>query len=297
MLGPNEKPTRKTSHSSNGESELRLHEIALLAEAVAEEHCPKGRVEPVTILKNKTVTLSFGSYGSAFDGMLEHRFGRFHVYGNLDRLRDRESGRARFTLGHELGHFFIDDHRRALQSGAVLRHASMCDSQSRNPAEVEADHFASHLLLPTARFVREAKKYVMGLDAILALKDSFGTSITSTAIRYTKLDLAPCTLVKWDRDGFSWKWFSPSTYGAGYRRTIEAAARVPPDSATGRALSGAEPSQKGYFQAGTSARAWFPGAWTGTSRDIILIEQAIPLGEFGVLTLLFPEARKYCAAS
>jgi len=291
VLVPSDKLTKK-SPSSDGFLE-RFQEIGHLAEAVAEEHCPNARVEPALILKNKNVTLSYGPYGSAFDGMLEHRSGRFHVYANLDRLKTPESGRARFTLAHELGHYFIDDHRRALQSGQVFRHPSKCDYESRNPAEQEADHFASHLLMPTTRFVRKAKRYVPGLDAILALKDTFGTSITSTAIRYTKLELAPCTLVKWDPDGLDWKWFSPSTYAAGYRRIIESQAKVPPDSATGMALAGKPPPPKGYFQAGTSAHAWFPGAWSGSSRDVLLIEQAIPLGEFGVLTLLYPEARRY----
>lgn len=293
MPRPSSTPTRTMVTRSDQQRDERRDDIASLAEAVAEDYCPKSRVEPTTILRAKRITLSFGPYGDAFDGMLEHRSGRFHVYANLNRLKAPDSGRARFTLAHELGHFFIDDHRRALASGQVLRHPSRCDHESRNPAEAEADHFASHLLMPTARFLREAKKYLPGLDAVLALKESFGTSITSTAIRYVKLDVAPCTLVKWDPNGFDWKWFSSSTFAAGYRKTIESQSKVPSDSPTGMALAGKPAPPKGYFQAGTSAHAWFPGAWSGTSRDVLLIEQAIPLGEFGVLTLLYPEARKY----
>ena len=53
------------------------------------------------------------------------------------------------------------------------------------------------------------------------------------------------------------------------------------------------PPDKGYFQCGTSASAWFPGIWLGSAKDLVFIEQALPLGEFGVLTLLYPEQRKY----
>jgi hypothetical protein len=147
--------------------------------------------------------------------------------------------------------------------------------------------------MPTARFIRAAKNHVVGLDAVLALKDVFGTSITSTAIRFTKLNLGPCTLVKWSADGFAWKWFASDTFMAGYRRTIETAAKVPRDSATGRALAGDALPESGYFQTGTSASAWFPGILPGTTKDVVFIEQAIPLGQFGVLTFLFPERRSF----
>jgi hypothetical protein len=272
--------------------ESRLAEIAELAEAVAEEYCPSGRVEPEAILKKNAITLSFGRYEDAFDGMLEYDGDSFHVYANLERLRATDSGRARFTLGHELGHFYIDDHRRALQTEGLSRHPSYSDHQSDNPLEIEADHFACHLLMPTARFVKAAKGRLAGLETILALKDLFGTSITSTAIRFTKLDLAPCTLVKWQKTGFAWKWFSPSTYAAGYRRTIEDPSTVPRDSPTGRALAGEAPPASGVFQAGTLASSWFRGVLPGTHRDLVFIEQAISLGEFGVLTFLFPEQRR-----
>ena len=271
----------------------RLIEIAELAEAVAEEHCPSGRVEPELILKKNDITLSFGQYEDAFDGMLEYDGQSFHVYANLQRLRGTETGRARFTLGHELGHFYIDDHRRALQEGGITRHPSYSDHQSDNPLEIEADHFACHLLMPTPRFLKAARGMPTGLPTILSLKETFGTSITSTAIRYTRLDLAPCTLVKWQKTGFAWKWFSNSTFQAGFRRTIEDPAKVPADSPTGKALSGAAPPPNGIFQAGTLASSWFRGISPGTTRDHLFIEQAISLGEFGVLTLLYPERGRF----
>lgn len=95
----------------------RLAEIAELADIVAEEHCPIGTIDPSHIAATKGITTSFGQYADSFDGILEHRGGRFHIYCNLDRVGDRNSPRARFTLCHELGHFFIDDHRRALAAG------------------------------------------------------------------------------------------------------------------------------------------------------------------------------------
>jgi len=280
--------------TSEQERQRRLDDIADLAEGVSDEYTKASqRTEPEAIIAAKKITLSFGDYADAFDGLLEHKNGAFHIYGNLHRLKSRESGRARFTLAHELGHFFIDDHRRELQSGRTPSHPSFSDYQSKNPVEQEADHFASHLLMPLVRFAKAGKRVAIGLEGVLALRDTFGTSITSTAIRCTKLEVGPYTLIKWSPDDFEWKWFSPSTFAAGYRAVMKTKANIPRDSATGKAMAGDTLPEKGFFQSGTSASAWFPGIWAGTQRDVLFIEQAILLGEFGVLTLLFPEQRKF----
>ena len=58
-------------------SVAREQELAELAEFIADEYAPKGKVEPSKIIAAKGITLSFNYYGSSFDGMLEHRHGSF----------------------------------------------------------------------------------------------------------------------------------------------------------------------------------------------------------------------------
>ena len=111
-------------------SKIREREIADLAEEIAEEHFLDSQILPLEILKSEGITHSFGFYKQAFDGLLEHKNNRFHIYCNLDRVLHQESPRARFTLGHELGHFFIDEHRRALSSGRAPAHPSLCEYTS-----------------------------------------------------------------------------------------------------------------------------------------------------------------------
>ena len=82
-------------------SPARLREIAELAEAVADEHCPAGPVEPEAIARAGGVTLSFGQYGEAFDGMLEHEAGRFHIFCNLQRVQRPDAPRARFFISSQ----------------------------------------------------------------------------------------------------------------------------------------------------------------------------------------------------
>jgi len=264
----------------------RKDEIAELAEAVADEHCPKGRIEPDKIVCAKGITQSYGPYGDTFDGMLEHKAGRFHIFCNLDRSGPANSPRGRFTVAHELGHYFIDSHRNALASGRAPQHGSQCDCESQNLSEQEADHFAANLLMPQSRFVTRARRASRGMEGIIALAGDLGTSLTSTAIRYATADISPCAVIKWNFDSYAWKWLSSSTFAAKYRRTIEAPQQLPEGSPTALALAGKTPPACGYFQAGITASAWFPRVKAGEFRDVIFIEQAINLGKFGVLTFL-----------
>jgi hypothetical protein len=220
--------------------------------------------------------------------MLEHRAGRFHIYCNLARVGREGSGRARFTLGHELGHFFIDEHRNALASGRVLAHPSKCEYESGLEVEMEADTFASNLLMPQARFLNRAKAGKVGLPTILDLATYFDASVTSVAVRYVKADIVPCALVKWARDGFQWKWLSTETWRANFRKTVESIEKLPEDCPTRRALRGEAMPPEGFFGAGTTAAAWFPFLASHDYRNSIYMEQAIPLGRFGVLTFIYP---------
>jgi len=270
----------------------RRAEIADLAEAVAEEHSPALPVAPERIAAAKGITLSFGRYGQAFDGMLEHRGGRFHIYGNLDRVGERASPRARFTLAHELGHYYLDEHRNALAAGRVPAHGSQCDHESPILAEQEADLFAACLLMPAGRFAPKAKAVAPGLAGVRKLTDAFGTSRTATAIRYAECDAAPCAVIKWDRAGVAWKCLSSGAMQLRLGRTVETPAQLAPGSPTARALAGEAPPEEGFFQAGTVAAAWFRRVRPGDFRDVVLLEQAAPLGRWGVLTLLLPEGRR-----
>ena len=292
--------SRDASDSAN-----RAAEIAELAEAVAEEHCPRGVVDPEAIARAAGITLSFGAYGDGFDGMLEHQEGRagapengrFHIFCNTDRVASADSPRARFTLAHELGHYYIDEHRLGLASGRVSPHPSQCDSESTILAEQEADHFAANLLMPSARFNAQARRSAPGLAGIIALADSFRTSLTSTAIRYAAADICPCAIVKWNWKGYAWKWLSSSTFQARLRRTFETPGELAEDSPTRRALAHQQPPACGYFESGTTAAAWFPRVGHERERstaplddrNLIFIEQAIPLGAYGVLTFLCPD--------
>lgn len=270
----------------------RIQVIASLAETVAETHCPNLPVQPSVILKAKRLTISHEAYGDTFDGLLEHRDGQFHVFCNLDRVGSPDSARARFTLAHELGHFFIDEHRNALRAGADV-HGSQTEYLSGNPIEVEADLFASHLLLPTGPFLRAVGKRGPSLESVIEIANEFGTSLSSTAIRFAGVDVHPCVVIRWAPEGYAWKWLSPQAHRSRFWSTIEDIEAVPEDSATGTVLKGGATSPGAVVCRGTTAAAWFPWVPEGASRNIILREQAVSLGRFGAMTMLFPDGGRF----
>lgn len=95
-------------------------------------------------------------------------------------------GFQRFSVGHELGHYFLDGHMDHVlpQDGF---HASHAGFVSADPYEREADSFSAGLLMPKFLFRKVIGRSGQGLAAIEVAADSCRTSLTATAIRYTEL--------------------------------------------------------------------------------------------------------------
>ncbi len=263
----------------------RLSEIEGLAEFIAESFFPDDRIEPEIIAEKNGLSYNYGRYANAFDGMLEYLDGEFHIYVNLDRVKSPAHARSRFTFCHELGHFYIDDHRNALISG-IGPHASFTDYQSKNPAEQEADSFAAALLMPAGRFQAAARRRRPGIDAIHQLVNMFGTSYASTAIRYAKSDTHSVLAMLWTGDKRKWCWSSEDMRRLTDNRIYKSATKLPPGSLTDLAIKGENTTEKVI---GSSLAAWCPFIRAGSKNDQIMVEEAMSLGEFGVLTLLYPD--------
>lgn len=263
----------------------RLAEIADLSESIADENQAKdGSTDLEGLLKKKGITVSYGHYDDAFCGMIECIDHRFHIYCNLNQVGMRNSGRARFTIAHELGHYFIDDHRQSLIGGVQL-HGSNIDYHPRNPIEQEADCFASSLLMPEGQ-IRKLVKRSSGLTSIMAIQRRHKASVMASAARYCRLDAEPIAIVHWKSDKYGWKLLSTAIREANLRKTIEKINEIDDGSATSRAMKGEEPPACGYFETATSASRWFPYVGEASRTNVLLKEQAIRLGDHGVLTAL-----------
>ena len=230
---------------------------------------------------------SYADFGTDFDGILEHRAGQFHIYCNTPDGKDSQHPRVRFTLAHELGHYFIDEHRNALRGGQPPR-PSFPDRPGDDPVEHEANAFAAALLMPKREFREALKSVPTGLPGILKLGTTFGVSKQSAALRYANAGNRECAIVMFRNGSAPWWEVSPQLGCRGLDRIKVIKDSLPRDSATGMALADSPTQACEPHVSNTLASSWFVGVTCGSRRDCFLRESAVRLGLFGVMTILEP---------
>jgi hypothetical protein len=97
----------------------------------------------------------------------------------------RSVGFQNFTVAHELGHYFIDDHPLAILSTG--QHYSRSGYISKDRFEEEADAFATELLMPWKLIEPIVGKGAGGFKTIKAIADGCQSSLLASAIRYTQI--------------------------------------------------------------------------------------------------------------
>lgn len=108
------------------------------------------------------------------------------VFGILHATNIQSDGFQRFSVAHELGHYFLDGHvDHVLPKDGV--HASHAGFVSADPYELEADNFAAGLLMPAGLFRRALGRIDAGLEVVELTAGLCRTSLTATAIRYAEL--------------------------------------------------------------------------------------------------------------
>ena len=96
-------------------------------------------------------------------------------------------GFERFSIGHELGHYFLDGHIDHVLPLGTVTHASHAGFSSTDQYEREADHFSAGLLMPSNLCRKILYQFEPGLDAIEGLAAHCRTSLTAAAIRFAEL--------------------------------------------------------------------------------------------------------------
>jgi hypothetical protein len=107
-------------------------------------------------------------------------------FGILYATHIGSEGFERFSLGHELGHYFLEGHIDHLlpQNGIHTSHAGFV---SADPYELEADHYSAGLLMPSTPFKQALNKRRPGLESVEYMAGLCKTSLTATAIRCAEL--------------------------------------------------------------------------------------------------------------
>lgn len=107
--------------------------------------------------------------------------------------------RRRFTLGHELGHYFLPWHRQTSFNCTTTNIKEMApDSKAARGVEMEAEAnaFASEILMPSGVFKKKLRSLgEPDIGHIVRLSENFDASIEATARRYLNLSDYPVAFV------------------------------------------------------------------------------------------------------
>ncbi|MBY0335661.1 MAG: ImmA/IrrE family metallo-endopeptidase [Acetobacteraceae bacterium] len=198
------------------------------------------------------------------------------TFGILYATHIPSAGFQRFSIAHELGHFLIEGHPEAIFAAGET-HASRAGFVTKDPYEIEADHYAAGLLMPDALFRAAAMRVGDGLEAIEELADRCVTSLTATAIRYAQTIGEPAAVVVSSGPRIDYAFLSDAMRefaGVTWPRKGDL---LPDGTATER--FNADPEnvrQRKRLAQEADLRAWF-----GTRRRIDATEEVVGLGEYG----------------
>lgn len=100
----------------------------------------------------------------------------------------------RFSLAHELGHYFLELHRTLLVRGNS--HNASDQFYHEEKFEQEADEFAGKLLIPPNYLMKKiGTKNSLTLDDLKNIATECQTSLTCAVMRYISENIEPCALI------------------------------------------------------------------------------------------------------
>ena len=194
-------------------------------------------------------------------------------------------GFENFSIGHELGHWFLEGHpEEILKSGGT--HMSRSDFTENTSIELEADHFASGLLLPSGLVREFLSNAQIGMEGILNLAETARCSITAAAIRAAECSTYPMAVVVSRADKVAYAFLSDTFKSLGKLAYLRKGSPLPV-SATRQ--FNANPENVAHSERvvdETDLAAWFDG-----SGKVLLDEEIVGLGKYGfTLTVLSSES-------
>lgn len=186
-------------------------------EVVARDLLSKLRIDPPTDLKILAcvIGLQIREVNSkGFEGALVRVPGRLQGMVAV-RADIRESGRKRFTIAHEIGHYLLPGHGMIMP---VCREDQINTwTQESIKKEDAANRFASELLLPSDRVSNILRNQNPSMATARFISNKFETSLISAALKCIDVTERACALVV-SIDGIgqrykpskSWKYLIPT---------------------------------------------------------------------------------------
>lgn len=234
-------------------------------------------VDPLQIAKNHQITCE--AMPSSTDGVSGMLLTDGKSFGILYATHLENEGFERFSIAHELGHYFLPEHPENVFTNGT--HQSISGFMSDNKYEKEADQFACGLLMPCYLFDRELQQAGNGLDAVKIMADKCGTSLTSTAIRYAQRHHEATAIIISSNCKIEYCFMSDELKEFPTLNWIKRGANVPQNTKT--ILFNPQKIKNGDKEEGASDLI----TWFNSDFDFEIYEEVIGLGKYGkALTVL-----------
>jgi Zn-dependent peptidase ImmA (M78 family) len=173
-----------------------------LADSIVERLDLTAPIDALSVAASESRRLVAGgeNFGDRFDGKLKYRPDKkkfilfYNTKYDVFPHAGKHHARTRFSIGHELGHFFIEAHHNYLRHGGEP-HPSRSEFRRNDiQMEREADAFAASLLLPTHLVSKRVNQSRPTLDLVDGLSQDFQTSPACTTFRVVRLSQDPCAV-------------------------------------------------------------------------------------------------------
>jgi Zn-dependent peptidase ImmA (M78 family) len=203
----NQRPSRKGQIARQASPQPALEPAEGARQLLRELNVQGIPIQPREIAEQLQIVVWEREMESPYDGCLMRVGDAWGIL--LNNLIQSES-RKNFTIAHELGHYYLDGGQTEGQISAtgeenkaaefVPQHRCQREDlrgfDSHQLEEQRANQFAVELLMPSPIFRADAADLPkIGLAAIGDLAARYSTSLTSTAIRYTRLSPHVCAIV------------------------------------------------------------------------------------------------------
>ena len=209
-------------------------------------------------------------------------------YGILYATHISSEGFQRFSVAHELGHYFLPGHiDQVLPPGQEI-HTSHAGYFSGDPFEKEADHFAAGLLMPSYLFQKSIGQVKDGLEGIIALSERCKTSRTATAIQYIQFTDCPSAIIVSQGNAIEYCFMSEALKAHKDELTwLKKGDYLPSESLTYRFNQNQENVKSSVNESSDTELT----DWLGGTRSFTGSEEVIGLGSYGkTLTVItFPD--------
>lgn len=165
-----------------------------------------GHDDPITQVIGEDLP---GFEGALYGAEAKNRREWAIIYNSAIRI----SGRIRFTIAHELGHYIL--HRRTRELFECTQDDMLRWESEEKRIEAEADLFASYLLMPIDDFRGRIGNDVVDLELLDDCAKRYGVSLTAAVLKWLEFTTQRAVLVVSTGGHILWARSSQSAFKSG----------------------------------------------------------------------------------